>query len=777
MAAKKTTFDKTREVLGLSPDIEYGAAAQSIFNIVAKKFPATAIAHRAYVVDLISKGQFSMKQANAAVEYLTGAAKAGSLGSLSLSAFNETCGVGKTYTPQEIEEAVAAAIEANKGKSMYVVLGHVSNALPWADGAVLKKAVQSIFDPSTELPTDGDKQPREGKPKPQTATPVQSSTTEIRLLPLDQVFSCIPENNRYEQLPEFAEQHKAFLARLNVDVLTRFPPEPNGYLHLGHAKSLFINFGYAGAVRNGKTYLRMDDTNPEKEKKDYIDSIHEAVAWLGHKPFSETNASDYFDRLLDIAFALIRRGKAYICTQTVAEVGQYREDRRDPPGRARTTAENLRIFKEMTLGIHPEGSYTLRLRMDMQSDNPNMRDPIAYRIKYSAHPHSHDRFCVYPSYDYSHCLVDAFEHITHSICTLEFGSRRESYDWVTHAVAGIVCRDGWVCGYRPMQWEFSRLNVTYNVMSKRRLLVLVSDGHVRGWDDPRLLTIMGIRRRGFTPSIVNTFCQVCGVSRAPQTIDYGLLEHVARLEFDRESDRTMACIDPIRCELVDYKEGDLSAAKDVEEIRYPLHPKDPARGTVPLHFGRVFFIDASDFAETTTKDFFRLTPAQPAALRYGPTIYVKDVVKSIDASGRTVVSLRCTHNWDMAVKERHTAEMKAQKKQFAHIHWISEEDSKVAEVRVYDRLFKSPNPYEPVGGGEWITDVNPNSLVIHTDSRISSAVFEACKNSKKYKNFQFERTGYYAVDQDSTEAHPILNCTCSLKGTFVAPEIDVAAGN
>jgi len=761
---RPTAFEAVRRQLGLEG--EYGQAMQAIFCSIAKSFPAPALCHRPMLVSLVESGSFNAKQAEAAMKYLREHPEE----PLDQAAFDRACGVGVCYSDEEIEEAIREAVAAAPGQNAFRCMGAVSRKLPWLEGRALKERIEKYFAslPSTASPATAETaagaaaqagpatEPTvggEAEPTPEAL--LRDANFMMRPPDIAATLVQVPHDNRYTQLPEYAEQHQKFLDEVHAEVLTRFPPEPNGYLHLGHAKSLFVNFGYA-KLRGGKTYLRMDDTNPEKEEQEYISSIHECVRWLGHTPFKCTNTSDYFQRLYDVAVELIARGQCYVDDQKPEQVAEYREKRLDPPCRSRPIEENARLFREMTMGLWPEGSLTLRMKIDMQSDNPNMRDPIAYRIKFSAHPLTGDKWCVYPSYDFSHCLIDAFEHITHSICTLEFNVRRPSYDWLTHIVAGIRTSDGWECGYRPMQWEFNRLNVTYNVMSKRRLLRLVNEHHVSGWNDPRLLTLVGMRRRGYTPEIINKFVEVVGVSRSQQTIEIGTLEQVARIILDRRADRAMAVLDPIRVELVDW-----NPAVDTPErtkISYPLHPKDEARGTVPLTLGKTLYIDSSDFRETNDKAFFRLAPDQPCILRHGPAITLKEVAR--DARGRLL--LRCEHTFDQGVIQRMSADAKARGKSLIAIHWVPEQGSRRAEVRLYGNLFKSKNPYEVEG--DWITDLNPHSLEVCSNALVPAHVAAVGDFSKSgYSHFQFERCGYFVVDEDSTPGHLIYNRVVSLK--------------
>lgn len=761
MHEKKSAFSKTCESLGIDPNAEYSSSTIECLNILVKKVPQDRLAHRSFLLSKVMSG-FSTKQLNAAIAYLA----SNQSPTINEVEFDKACGIGVTYTEKEISSALDKALaKPDSIKNPYQLVSLMGRDLPWAEHgfllnlatekfAELEKMRMTAHSCEEDVITMKTSEAAQSKDSPPTGS--------IHVPPIAQVLSAIPKQNRYEQLLKYKWQHKDFLKNLGVSVLTRFPPEPNGYLHLGHAKAMFISFNYA-LLNNGKTYLRMDDTNPEAESKEYIDSILASIEWLGHKPFKFTHTSDYFQRLYDVAVELVRQSKAYVCDQTVEEVAKYREERLDPPGRKRSIQENLRIFEGMKCGLYKESQYTLRLKIDMQSDNPNMRDPIAYRIKYCRHPLTGSAWCIYPSYDFSHCLIDAFEHITHSLCTLEFGIRRESYDWVTHNVHDFRTSDGFDVGYRPMQWEFSRLNITYNVMSKRRLLTLVDKKIVMGWDDPRLLTLDGLRRRGYTPSSINTFCQVVGISRNAQTIDYRLLEHVLRLELDPIAERAMAVTSPIRVELLDFGSDPL----DTVPISYSLHPKNSEMGTEEIKLERILYIDAEDFCENNTPDFFRLAPGQPVGLRYGPLLLVDHFERRTLKGGDTELVLYCTHSWCPEKKEEASKRLKAEKKQLTHIHWISETGSRVAEVRLFDKLFKSANPYEVEG--DWIDDINPNSMVVCPRARVPRYVAEQAKNNTSPKRYQFERSGYFIVDTSSTAKHLVFNRIVELRGTFVPP--------
>ncbi|KAH0574733.1 Glutaminyl-tRNA synthetase [Spironucleus salmonicida] len=720
--SKKTAFDKTREVLAL-PEREYTLAIQSSFNIVVKK------AHPSFYTrasNFISNHNLNLKQTEAMISALIENDK------IEDDQLMVRSGVGVVITKEQLEQGLADILTPELEK--FRALSQISQKFPFADGILLKSVVEQAFEGRIVQKKIVEKQ---DKPKDAKKAAVPTGMT---LEPLDVVYSIIPQKNRYEQLPAEQQKHEQFLKSLGVNLLMRFPPEPNGYLHIGHAKSMFINFGYA-KLNGGLTYLRLDDTNPETECDEYVKSIMETVSWLGNTPFQVTHASDHFQRLYDIAEDLIKKGHCYIDDQKAEEISDFRERRIDPPNRNRPAMESLSLFRMMRAGVFPEGSLTLRMKMNMQSDNPNMRDPIAYRIKYHAHQMSGDSWCIYPSYDYTHCLCDAFENITHSICTIEFNIRRESYDWLTHIVGG----------YRPMQWEFSRLNITYTVMSKRRLLILVKDNLVSGWSDPRMPTLVGLRRRGFTPTIINTFCQAIGVSRNPQTIEYSLLEHVARQEFEREADRAMAVVDPIRVEIIDWVE---------KSIDYPLHPALTERGIEKIKLSKVIFIERVDFSETqAAQGFYGFAPDQPCALRYGPNLYMKEIVKGKNGQ----ISVKASFSEDVEATKQLMRDMKLKKKTLPRLHWISENDSRVAEVRLYDVLFKSK---DPMAVEDWLSDINPKSIVIQANARVPRYVADSCKDGKSYKHYQFERQGFFVVDEESTNKKPILNLTVALKKDY-----------
>ena len=532
--------------------------------------------------------------------------------------------------------------------------------------------------------------------------------------------------------PELLKKHLEFT---KGKIYTRFPPEPNGYLHLGHAKAMRFDFGQAEKA-GGYTYLRLDDTNPEKETKEYIDSIKENCEWLGYKPFKVTYASDYFDDLYRIAVQLIKEGKAYVDDLPKAVISEYRTQKKDSPYRNRTVEENLKLFEQMKQGRFEEKEKCLRLKIDMKHDNPCMRDPVAYRIKYVPHPHAGDKWCIYPTYDFTHCLNDSLENITHSLCTLEFEIRRDSYYWLLEAAHM----------YRPFVWEFSRLNVTHIVVSKRKLIQLVTSHTTNGWDDPRMPTINGLRRRGYTADSINKFVDSVGVTRRgnENIISIKLLENAIKTDLDTKAPRTMAVINPLKVVLTNLNENVV--------IDTPLFPKLKEKGGVrKVTLTKTIFIESNDFKEkvdNNKKPFFGLTPEQEVGLKYAGAIKLTEIKK--DPNGK-ILELHCTYD-------------SSPKKTTGRIHWISDVDSTTAELRLYDYLFLSDDPFHANEEGvshDPMDDVNPNSLVTKYHSLVNK---ELCKNCKSGDHFQFERLGYFVVDPDTegNKGRYVFNLTVDL---------------
>jgi glutaminyl-tRNA synthetase len=523
-------------------------------------------------------------------------------------------------------------------------------------------------------------------------------------------------------------------------VVTRFPPEPNGYLHIGHAKSICLNFGIAEEL-GGRCHLRFDDTNPTKEEQEYIDSIMADVRWLGfdwgeHLYF----ASDYFETLYGWAEHLIKSGKAYVDDQSPEQMrlnrGTLTEPGKNSPFRNRSVEESLDLFRRMRAGEFPNGARVLRAKIDMGSGNINLRDPALFRILHAHHPRTGDKWCIYPSYDFAHGQSDALEHITHSICTLEFADHRPLYDWFL---------DNLPVPSHPRQYEFARLNITYTLLSKRVLTQLVSAGHVSGWDDPRMPTIAGLRRRGVPPAAIRDFAKRVGVAKANSVVDYGMFEFCVREALNKTALRRMAVLRPLKVVIENYPEG------KVEELDAVNNPEDPEAGSRKIRFSRELWIERDDFMENPPKKFFRLSPGKEVRLRYGYFVTCKEVVK--DAHGE-VVELRCTY--DPATRGGN-APPDGRKVQ-ATLHWVSAADAVDAEVRLYDQLFANPAP----DAGNFAADLNPSSLEVLTGCKVEPAL--AAGNSAEA--VQFERQGYFCRDKDSKPGRPVFNRTVGLRDTW-----------
>lgn len=534
--------------------------------------------------------------------------------------------------------------------------------------------------------------------------------------------------------------------RFGGRVHTRFPPEPNGYLHIGHAKSICLNFGLAQKY-GGKCNLRFDDTNPSKEDVEYVEAIMEDVRWLGYDWEDRLfYASDYFEQLYQWAVELIRKGKAYVCDLSAEEVRQYRgtltEPGRPSPYRDRSVEENLDLFARMRAGEFPDGSRTLRAKIDMASPNLNLRDPVMYRILRVPHHRTGTQWCIYPTYDWAHGQCDSLEGITHSICTLEFENHRPLYDWFLDAL-GI---------YHPQQIEFARLNLTYTVMSKRKLLELVREGHVRGWDDPRMPTLCGLRRRGYTPEAIRRFCERIGVAKFNSTIDVAVLENSIREHLNQVAPRRMAVLHPLRLVLIDYPEG------KVEYVEAQNNPEDPAAGTRRIPFSRVLYIEEDDFREVPPKKYYRLSPGSEVRLRYAYCVRCVNVVK--DAQGR-IVEVHCTH--DPQTLHQNPPDGRKVK---GIIHWVSAAHAVPAEVRLYDHLFLKPDPDDVEPGKTYLDNLNPNSLQILSGCMLEPSLAEAQVGDR----FQFERQGYFCVDPDSTPGKLVFNRTVTLRDTWAKIE-------
>ena len=526
-------------------------------------------------------------------------------------------------------------------------------------------------------------------------------------------------------------------------VHTRFPPEPNGYLHIGHAKSICLNFGLAQKYPGGLCNLRFDDTNPTKEEQEYIDSIKEDIRWLGFDwEDREYYASDYFDQLHAWAVQMIEDGKAYVCDLTGDEIRQYRgtltEPGRESPYRERSVEENLDLFERMRAGEFPDGSRTLRAKIDMASPNLNLRDPVMYRILHAPHHRTGEKWCIYPMYDFTHGQSDSIERITHSICTLEFENHRPLYDWYVKEL-GI---------YAPRQIEFARLNLTYTVMSKRRLLQLVRDGHVHGWDDPRMPTISGLRRRGYTPEAIREFCRRIGVAKFDGVIEIGLLEHCLREDLNKRAPRVMGVLDPLKLVIDNYPED------EVDELDAINNPEDPAAGTRKVPFSRELYIERNDFLEDPPRKYHRLGPGREVRLRYGYYVTCTNFVK--DPATGQVTEIHCTY--DPATRGGDSPDGRKVK---GTIHWVSARHALEAEVRLYDHLFTKEDPGDVEEGQDYTANLNPDSL-----KTVTALVEPSLAGAAPGARCQFERLGYFCVDPDSTAGKPVFNRTVTLRDTW-----------
>ncbi|XP_029011138.1 glutamine--tRNA ligase [Betta splendens] len=667
-------------------------------------------------------------------------------------AFEEACGVGVVITPEQVEDAVESVIKKHKEQllkeryhfNMGVLMGEARSALKWADGKVIKNEVDMqvlhLLGPKTEADLEKKSKPQKSKVaendvkvkrEEEVAVNGEVSTGEVKSL-MEQLrgealkFHKAGENFKtegYVVTPNTMALLKKHLEITGGQIRTRFPPEPNGILHIGHAKAINFNFGYAKA-NSGICFLRYDDTNPEKEEEKYFTAIKDMVEWLGYTPYAVTHASDNFQQLYNLAVDLIRRGHAYVCHQKGEELKGHNAP--PSPWRDRPIEESLVLFERMRKGLFAEGEATLRMKMVMEDGK---MDPVAYRIKYTAHHRTGDEWCIYPTYDYTHCLCDSIENITHSLCTKEFQARRSSYYWLCNAL-DVYC---------PVQWEYGRLNLTYTVVSKRKIIKLVETGVVRDWDDPRLFTLTALRRRGFPPEAINNFCARVGVTVSQTTTEPHLLESCVRDVLNDTAPRVMAVLEPLKVTITNLPESSQS------DVRVPDFPANEAKGSHTVPFTRTIFIEQSDFREVLEKGYKRLTPEQPVGLRHaGFVISVQKVLK--DAQGKVLeLEVSCCSS-DAAEKPK------------AFIHWVSR--PLVCEVRLYERLFQHKHPEDPseVPNG-FLSDINPNSLHVISSALVDTSV----KGAKVFDKFQFERVGYFSLDPDSTADKLVFNRTVTLK--------------
>jgi glutaminyl-tRNA synthetase len=528
-------------------------------------------------------------------------------------------------------------------------------------------------------------------------------------------------------------------------VQTRFPPEPNGYLHIGHAKSMCLNFGLADEF-GGKTNLRFDDTNPEKEEQEYVDSIMKDVHWLGFEWDGLHYASDYFDQLYEWAIKLIHDGNAYVDDLSAEEIRKYRgtltEPGKDSPHRNRTVKQNLDLFERMSRGEFPDGSRVLRAKIDMASPNLNMRDPVMYRILHAEHHRTGNKWCIYPMYDFAHGQSDSIEHVTHSVCTLEFEDHRPLYNWFIEQL-GI---------FPSQQLEFDRLGLTYTLLSKRKLLQLVQGKHVTGWDDPRMPTLSGMRRRGYTPEAIRNFCAAIGVSKTNGTLELAMLEHFVREDLNKRAPRVMAVLRPLKVVIDNYPEG------HVDEVEAVNNPEDESAGKRKLPFSKVLYIEQDDFREDPPKQYYRLSPGREVRLRYGFFITAKSVVKNDQGE---VVEVHCTY--DPATRGGNAPDGRKVK---STIHWVSAAHAVDAEARIYDKLFSKEDPNQVEQGQEFTANLNPGSLEVIANAKMEPSLANAPVEGR----YQFERLGYFCVDPDSKPGQPVFNRTVALKDTWAKVE-------
>jgi glutaminyl-tRNA synthetase len=531
----------------------------------------------------------------------------------------------------------------------------------------------------------------------------------------------------------------------DAPIQTRFPPEPNGYLHIGHAKAICIDFGLADEF-GGRTNLRFDDTNPEKEETEYVDSIIEDVRWLGFEPEQVLYASDYFDQLYQWAIKLIKAGKAYVDDLTAEQVREYRgtltQPGKESPYRNRSVDENLDLFERMKNGEFPDGMRVLRAKIDMASPNINMRDPIMYRIVHAEHHRTGNKWCIYPTYDWAHGQSDSIEHVTHSMCTLEFIDHHPLYRWYIEQL-GI---------FPSQQIEFDRLSLTYTMMSKRRLLQLVRDGHVSGWDDPRMPTLSGIRRRGYTPEAIRNFVTAVGVSRTNGIVDLAMMEHFLREDLNKRAPRAMAVLHPLKVVIDNYPDG------QTEEMEAVNNPEDESAGMRKVPFSKVLYIEQDDFREEPPKGYFRLSPGREVRLRYAYFVTAQSVLKNDKGD---VIEVHCTY--DPASKGGNSPDGRKVK---STIHWVAADHAIDAEVRIYDTLFTKPDPGDVPEGQDFTANLNPNSLETLTRCKLEPSL----ANAKPGDRYQFERLGYFCVDPDSRPGAPVWNRTVALKDTWAKVE-------
>ncbi|XP_010695806.2 glutamine--tRNA ligase, cytoplasmic [Beta vulgaris subsp. vulgaris] len=730
----------------------------NLLYTVATKFPANALVHRLTLVGYVVSSKIKTPaQLEAAFTFFASVGPE----DLNLSDFELACGVGIEVSNEEIERSVgevfeelrATILEQRYKTNVGDLFRRVRERQPWADPKIVKQVVDTKLREllGERTAADDEKPVKKKKEKPAkveekvlAAAPAQPSEEELNpfsifpppeenLKVLTEVFFSDGSILRACNTREILNKH---LKETAGKVRTRFPPEPNGYLHIGHAKAMFVDFGLA-KDRGGHCYLRYDDTNPEAEKKEYIDHIEEIVRWMGWEPFKITYTSDYFQELYELAVELIRRGHAYVDHQTSDEVKEYREKKINSPWRDRPVEESLKLFEEMRRGMIEEGKATLRMKQDMQSDNCNMYDLIAYRIKFTPHPKAGDKWCIYPSYDYAHCIVDSLENVTHSLCTLEFETRRASYYWLLH-VLGL---------YMPYVWEYSRLNMTNTVMSKRKLNCLVTEKYVDGWDDPRLMTLAGLRRRGVSATAINTFVRGIGITRSDSSlIRLDRLEYHIREELNKSAARAMVVLHPVKVVITNLEAGKVI---ELDAKKWPDAQTDDTSALYKVPFSNVVYIERSDFRIKDSKDYYGLAPGKSVLLRYGFPIRCTDVVVGDD--NESIIEIRAEYDPEKKTKPKGV------------LHWVGEPSPGVnplkVEVRLFERLFLSENSAEL---DNWLDDLNPNTKVVIPEAYAVSSLQSAVLSDR----FQFERLGYFAVDKDSTQEKLVFNRTVTLRDSY-----------
>ncbi|KAL6571056.1 Glutamine--tRNA ligase, cytoplasmic [Orobanche gracilis] len=796
-----------------------------IHEVVATKFPANALVHRPtllkYIVSLKIK---TPAQLEAAFSFLAATAS----DDLNIDDFEAACGVGVEVSLEDIEHVIDQIFEENKAviveqryrtnvlfsspmfDTVGDLFGYVRKKQPWADPKIVKAILQIAENGDLQRIHDNNGL----KWKDSTLKAFGDKALIDETVPEEEInpFSIFPSpDQNFKVHTEIYFSDRPVLRACNSNEIldkhlkitggkffTRFPPEPNGYLHIGHAKAMFVDFGLA-KEQGGCCYLRYDDTNPEAEKKEYIDHIEEIVGWMGWKPFKITYSSDYFEELYKLALELIRRGHAYVDHQTPDEIKHYRENKMNSPWRERAIEESLKLFDDMKKGLIEEGKATLRMKQDMKNDNVNMYDLIAYRIKFTPHPHAGDKWCIYPSYDYTHCIVDSLENITHSLtvskddscwptsnhcgvkahfccclyingnefsevnikgtyekwkrnptfsilfyysvslrlCTLEFETRRASYYWLLDAL-GL---------YQPYVWEYSRLNVSNTVMSKRKLNRLVTEKWVDGWDDPRLMTLAGLRRRGVTASAINAFVRGIGITRSDSSmIRLDRLEYHVREELNKTAPRVMVVLDPVKV-VITYMD---TTVMDLDAKKWPIASADDASSFYKVPFSKVVYIEKSDFRTKDSKDYYGLAPGKSVLLRYAFPIKCTEVILSDDKE--TILEIRAEYDPSKKTKPKGV------------LHWVAESSLGIeplkVEVRLFDKLFNSENPAELEE--KWLGDLNPHSKVVLTDAYAVPSLRDAAIGD----SFQFERLGYFVVDKDTMPGKLVFNRTVTLRDSY-----------